>query len=296
MKVVKGLLKNTAVLRSLTNLQPEVGNATRWTSWGSMVIKYQRIRDHLITGSEMDDTNYEMDTSMGFRRKCEAVKQIFEDINMVAVSMQTKLYMLSQCRSDLNALLAEMDEGNISRASGWFGHKFDGTYITPDSSKLPDPSFVSGVVKIQENNQGLMSPEEKEACKDLLLEEDEQNSSQSSQPSLAQRMIERMKKRKAGVMENNLGSPFKNCDFICGSAAEVERLWSIAKHVLTNTRSRLTPVMFETLIFSKVNEDYWDLATVQSAHTLARRGATTEEIKSMMSEDEGFGDNYSLIT
>ena len=54
--------------------------------------------------------------------------------------------------------------------------------------------------------------------------------------------------------------------------------------------------MFETLIFLKVNEDYWDLATVQSAHTLARRGATTEEIKSMMSEDEGFGDNYSLIT
>ena len=75
-----------------------------------------------------------------------------------------------------------------------------------------------------------------------------------------------MKKRKAGVMEGTKASPYKNVDFICGSAAEVERLWSICKYILSNVRSRLTPNLFEALIFLKLNRDYWDASSVQVAY------------------------------
>ena len=44
MKVARGSLKKQAVLRKMTNLKPEVGIATRWTSWGGMMIKHGRMK------------------------------------------------------------------------------------------------------------------------------------------------------------------------------------------------------------------------------------------------------------
>ncbi len=45
--------------------------------------------------------------------------------------------------------------------------------------------------------------------------------------------------------------------FILGSAAEVERLWSVAKNVLKDNRKSMTPLLFEALLFLKVNNSYW---------------------------------------
>ena len=47
MKVARGSLKNQAVLRKLTNLTVEVGNDTKWTSWGTMMAKHHRMKDIL---------------------------------------------------------------------------------------------------------------------------------------------------------------------------------------------------------------------------------------------------------
>ena len=37
----------------------------------------------------------------------------------------------------------------IPHKSSWYGLKLEGTYIKSDAPKLPDPFFVSRVVKIQ---------------------------------------------------------------------------------------------------------------------------------------------------
>ena len=55
--------------------------------------------------------------------------------------MQTRMYKLSQCINDLDALLSELTEGNLTRASGWYGHKLEGKYIGQNSLKQPDPHF-----------------------------------------------------------------------------------------------------------------------------------------------------------
>ena len=68
MSKVKKSLKNSAVLRSITRLHPEVGNATRWTSWGSMMMKFMKIRDSLIECATVDGTTIEVDESVVFRR------------------------------------------------------------------------------------------------------------------------------------------------------------------------------------------------------------------------------------
>lgn len=59
------------------------------------------------------------------------------------------------------------------------------------------------------------------------------------------------------------------CKFILGSAAEVERLWSRAKHVYTDSRSCLYPITFEAILFLKTNHDLWDIADVREAMEMA---------------------------
>ena len=48
--------------------------------------------------------------------------------------------------------------------------------------------------------------------------------------------------------------------FLLGSVAEVERLWSIAKYVLTQKRRGMSPQVFEALMILKMNEPFWDSA------------------------------------
>ena len=94
-----------------------------------------------------------------------------------------------------------------------------------------------------------------------------------------------IKKQKASVIEADLTSPYKNVDFICGSAAEVERLWSIAKYILTDNRSRLTAASFKTITFLKTNEEYWDMAMVMEAYTMVENGKHSSWAEGMMAED-----------
>ena len=130
------------------------------------------------------------------------------------------------------------------------------------------------MVKIQLNQLLQLTPEEKLACIRLINNhEDEHETDNNQSIGFAERMKERMKKRKAGVMDNMKVSPYVNVDFICGSAAEVERLWSIVKHILSNSRSRMTPHLFQALIYLKINHEYWDRKSVQQAYSWARKDA-----------------------
>lgn len=59
--------------------------------------------------------------------------------------------------------------------------------------------------------------------------------------------------------------PYMNVGFILGSSAEIERLFSIAGGILADHRQNMTPLLFETLVFLKVNRGYWDFRTVVTA-------------------------------
>ena len=276
-----------AVMRRLCKLTAKIGNKTRWLSWGNMMHTHTRMKQHLHEASLMDNNTIEADQTWLFQARSTKVTKIFADMNMVGGCMQHRLYALKSCRSDLDALLKESEDGEHSRASHWFGCKLKGVYIGRASEKLSHPNFISGVVKIQENKHMTLTQDEKDACKRLLIEEEVvDGAEQNVHVSLADRMRDRIKKRKAGVFEADLSSPYRNVDFICGSAAEVERLWSIAKHVLTNNRSRLTPAMFETLLFLKMNDKYWDIQSVQEAYTRARNNTQSSAVTAMILEDD----------
>lgn len=63
---------------------------------------------------------------------------------------------------------------------------------------------------------------------------------------------------------------YMNCAFILGSAAEVERLWSVAGHILSNNRKSMTPLLFDCLTFLKIDSTYWDVSLGSEAIKISR--------------------------
>eukprot|EP00171_Calliarthron_tuberculosum_P008450 IDg8450t1 len=62
----------------------------------------------------------------------------------------------------------------------------------------------------------------------------------------------------------------------------VERLWSVAKNILIDNRKETTPLVFEALLFLKVNQDYWNDQTVKKAMPLS----STDIVDRLMQQDE----------
>lgn len=73
---------------------------------------------------------------------------------------------------------------------------------------------------------------------------------------------ERLRKRRK--TEKTTGK-YLNPRLILGSVADVERLWSMSKYVLTENRQAMTPQMFEAIMFLKLNSSYWDVSLVAEA-------------------------------
>ena len=61
-------------------------------------------------------------------------------------------------------------------------------------------------------------------------------------------------------------------DYVIGSAAVVERLWSVARYILTTNRSSLSPVLFEALLFLRSNRTLWDVRTSAEGASCSKRG------------------------
>ena len=85
-------------------------------------------------------------------------------------------------------------------------------------------------------------------------------------------------------------SKYVNLDFVLGSAAEVERLWSMAKYVLSNQRKSMSPLLLECLMYLKFNRKFWDASMVADAYRLAQTkqqsGRLVKKAKLMEEFDE----------
>lgn len=98
-------------------------------------------------------------------------------------------------------------------------------------------------------------------------------------------MKDRLQRRLKQPDKKSEECPYINCDFIFGSAAKVERLWSRAVYILTNQRKRMTPMLFEALLFLQANERFWDLNLVSEAIGMAKSdGAARREAEDAAQE------------
>jgi hypothetical protein len=290
MSDAKGSIKNTAVLRTLTHLRPSLMNGVKWSSKATTMKKFGRIRNAVIEANEDNDCVISIDESNNFEAAAKKTGMTFEEINSMTVAMQTRLYSLMDCREDLDTLIEEAENNVTRRNSCWYRNKKLGSvYIAADSEKLTDIAFENGVMKIQRGDTASLTPDKKIACKSLDAINPGDEELESEEPlSLSDKMKMKHRKRKAGDLVNGKKSEYLNVDYICGSAAEVERLWSICKCIITTNRSSLTPILLEALVFLRVNRTFWDLRLVQEAYA----NATSESQNARLQKDVAEDDQY----
>ena len=171
-----------------------------------------------------------------------------------------------------------------------------------------DPAFESGVVKIQNGQAAELTILEQVACQRLRVDaaagrdvnetdEDEDYNARMMSPASMARATSAKRQR----MLSHGHDEYVNCDYILGSVAPVERLWSMAKYVMPDYCSSLDPIHLEALLFLKINHSYWNLYTVDQAfHELRAEvegehgGATVARARSQESESESDSDESDM--
>ena len=79
------------------------------------------------------------------------------------------------------------------------------------------------------------------------------------------------------------GTQYRNLNIVFGSAAEVERVWSVASFILTKGRmSIMDPILFESLMFLKYNRAFWGKALILQAYKDAQNEVKTARLEKLL--------------
>jgi hypothetical protein len=175
-------------------------------------------------------------------------------------------------------------EGRAATAASNHGARWcqlGSLYIGKDSPKLVSKDFHNGVIKLQKNRGGQLTPPEKAAVSSLIkgIGEVSENLETTVVDLDLEEPIDlfdaRVAKKLKVEAEEQLGEYF-DCSFILGSAAEVERVWSTADQILKPARFSTSPYLLEAILFLKYNSKYWDTRTVVKAIQLLQEKNSTE--------------------
>ena len=82
-------LKNSAVLRTLTDLHPEIHNETRWSGKCKMLQKWIRIRSELIETSSHQDSNIDINDNTAYKKnRVTKFTKWTKEANVITIYMQ----------------------------------------------------------------------------------------------------------------------------------------------------------------------------------------------------------------
>lgn len=288
-------LKNAAVIRNMTSVALSTPNETRWSGNCNMISNYQKLWPILKEAAQKEETteafSNALNTTTNHIDTVALKAKMLDELNDVTKLLQRRHCSLSNCRlalvhledriakkkRDVTASAHPLYRCNFARKRC----KIDGSLTTQRDAK-----FENAVCRVQCHQESLLTAAEKTTLRKVLkrsiiarqtagadVDTDDTADDDSAQntpgsPGLKAQVEEAERKRAADTVQGS--SEYVNLDFVLGSAAEVERLWSLAKYVLTNQRKSMTPLMFEAFMFLKINETFWSEALVIEAYQNAR--------------------------
>ena len=254
-------LKNTAALRQYTCLEAVTENATRWSSQYMMIARFFQIKSHL----EQVESLAPSMLSFVEVRELQASFTHMKKFNEVTLALQKQGITCLNVRDIFDHVLEDYPEFQ--------------KHLGVDANIVQDKVFEIATTKIMKGEP--LNDIESRAVIRLrkktnaglphsLLEDDndsptsaESGEEMVSQINYADTIQQRIKRRKSA-----LGSVYD--DYICldllvGTSVSCERLFSIAKHILTCVRKSTSPLVFEAILFLKMNRHFWNDVIVGKA-------------------------------
>ena len=134
-------------------------------------------------------------------------------------------------------------------------------YLNKGAKVMHNQDFESGIVKIMKKEYSSLTDAEKEATSRLKVQTNTENVSHidGDEGSYYEQIL---KKQRLSKKESE---QYMDCAFCVATSNTVKRVFSACKHILTDERKCMSPIMFESLIFLKVNKNFWDCRMVAKA-------------------------------
>ena len=282
---LKQSVKKRTLLAEFTSLNPTIKNETRWTGMYTCMRKQeqmsptlQNIEDSGRVAVEFNSANAMFNHNVlqpAFNDTLRNYNIDLKEINKCTTRLQTRLQQFNISNQIMNITTAVVNGSTNSDIE--IGRVHSGQ----ESIKRADPHFENGIFKLQEGRKGDLNYEEEKACQHLIVNAVEGTNRADTTHTTVEGYLESLNK-KPHVEEGDYG----DVSIFLGSCAEVERVWSFAKYILTNTQASMTPVLFETIIFLKYNWSYVTVQMVQKALAEVKRDNFNERRKKMDIQQE----------
>ncbi|KAI2506038.1 hypothetical protein MHU86_8359 [Fragilaria crotonensis] len=245
-------LKVAAKLKQSTKYATVRENDTRWSSTYNMVRRYFQIQPQLnalVELLQLLPTPVEVDAlSRGFKS--------LKNFDAITVLLQRDGIPFVEVRNIFKVLIEDFPE---------MEH-----HLGERSSLVVDPDFELGIMRI---SRGMpLTREQQNAVRNLVkpdipdvvdIDSDDINDAEEDvDESYASQVVKRLKLQMRETVQRE---QYCNLDVIPATSVNCERLFSLAKHILTDTRKNTSPLLFEALLFLKVNRKLWDAYSVGKA-------------------------------
>lgn len=255
-------LKVASKLRELTSYATVRENDTRWSSTFQMIDRYLRIQNELSSVVDLLSllpNHLEVD----FLTRAHTSMKQFDSVTLM---LQRDGMTFVESRQIFDLFLKDFPD---------FDH-----YIGDTAAIIEDQVFEKAVMQIaralplseelQNAAQVLIRPEDPvdENAIPVGDNDDEVVTTESYSQEL-QRKLKRQKRETS----NEKANMYMNLDMLPGTSVNCERLFSAAKFILSDTRKRTTPNLFEALLLLKVNRGFWNVYSVGQA-----MGRTTSDV------------------
>jgi hypothetical protein len=179
-------------------------------------------------------------------------------------------------------------------------------YIASDALIVENGTFETAVMQI---SRGVtLSENQRRAALPLLRPTDEETPTNEddvadddilNQHDLSySEELQRKRKRQKRVAATERPDVYVNLDMLPGTSVNCERLFSQAKFILSDTRKRTNPTLFEALLLLKINASYWNVFSVSQAMGRSNRtahhadGTNTSMCDAMSDDADDECDNY----
>jgi len=275
-------LKVASKLRELTSYATVRENDTRWSSTCQMIDRYLRIQNELSSVVDLLSllpNHLEVD----FLTRAHTSMKQFDSVTLM---LQRDGMTFVESRQIFDLFLKDFPD---------FDH-----YIGDTAAIIEDQVFEKAVMQIaralplseelQNAAQVLIRPEDPvdENAIPVGDNDDEVVATESYSQEL-QRKLKRQKRETS----NEKANMYMNLDMLPGTSVNCERLFSAAKFILSDTRKRTTPSLFEALLLLKVNRGFWNVYSVGQA-----MGRTTSDVdkntsNEVESDDESVSGAFS---
>jgi hypothetical protein len=241
-------LKNAAKLHKLTELKALKDNDTRWTS----TFYLETLEEEMPRTANMNIV--------------KRAYKVLEKFQSISISLQERGLTLADGRDIFNGVLEEYPK---------LRH-----YLADDADIVHSINFERGVYKLA-IAETTLSAVERQAVNHLRRDghENEEDEDQVETPADANlTYFEELclrKKRRCEPQE------YIDVGIVQSTSCSIERLFSDSKHILTDQRKNMSPILFEAILFLKRNCSLWNAKTVAKA--LKRKD---DEIRNLELDDD----------